>query len=193
MGWKLSKIDDPNAVTSHDKRSSTKDVKKNNKTFRDVGSEILQNSILGSRFNNKRRLGTKKHSIADSKDPLDSVSQSMLGSNPNQIINLQAPTQFNKDYNKGSSNNIHQNNIKNSRSDLSGISPQKSKRRRKPVKQRIRVDAKHNKTAYMPDSTYFGSRLQEKIAEFNKLNANLSPMYRSDQERMTGLPTNIDS
>lgn len=174
MGWKLSKIADTTGNTSQDK--GRKKIKQNKSTLRDGNSEIMQNSFLGPKFNFRRRIGSKKNSNSDIKGPLEAVSQSMLVHYPNQIINLKAPTQFERIQQKDDfQDNTDRDIAKSSYPAPSRTSPQKSKERRRPSKQRIKVDAKQNKTAYMSESSYFGSRLHDKITEFNKINANLTP------------------
>lgn len=93
MGWKLSKITDKNTFTSHVKDRKKKD----HRSFRNVRTGIIQNSFLGPGFNeNKRNLRAKKSSLSDVQyAPQQEFSKSVLFSNPNQIINLKAPGQFN--------------------------------------------------------------------------------------------------
>jgi hypothetical protein len=182
MGWKLSKIVDTTVNTSKDK--DRKKLRQHTSTLRDGNTVILQNSFIGPKFNHRRRIVSKKNSDSDFKVPLEAVNQSMLVHYPNQIINLKAPTQFERVQKKDEIvKDIDKDMIKRSYPTPSHTSPQISKERRRPSKQRIKVDAKQNKTAYMSESSYFGSRLHDKITEFNKINGNLSPSFQTNKDK----------
>ena len=93
MGWKLSRIDMKEQSGIGHYYESHKSHKKHNSAFRNVSTDILQNSYIGK----KRRFISNKQSIDDSnKSYNDKLGTSVVLEHNNQIINLKAPAQFNR-------------------------------------------------------------------------------------------------
>lgn len=152
--------------------------KTHNSTFKNVSSEILKNSFLGPRFNKKRRSSRKKrNSSIDSNpnNPNENNLTSVVMEGENQIINLKAPGQFEKDYN--SQNNSQplnhspkkepdpaQPNFVSAKS-----SPKRGKFKKKYGASGIRTHKSTKSKDYLASFSYFGSRIHDKINEFNKM------------------------
>lgn len=98
MGWKLSKISDKNSSTSHNK--GRKKGKKHHSAFRNVSGEILRNSIVDGKFDQHifgQNLKKNSH-ITHDRSLIKDDEKMLIESNNNQIINLKAPHQFDKEY-----------------------------------------------------------------------------------------------
>ena len=149
MGWKLSKIGEKEKPSNTSHFRGRRRAKKHRSAFRNVSQHILQ-----SHKDNERN---------QSEEP-----EVVVVEQKNQIINLKAPTQFERDdydienRNDGADiNNAHKQANKEF-----GIKKYKAKRRKGKD---ISKDFSKDKKEYLASFSYFGSRIHDKISEFNKM------------------------
>ena len=149
MGWKLSKIGEKDKATNTSHLRGRRRAKKHRSAFRNVSQHILKSN------KDDARNQSEEHGVI--------VEQN------NQIINLKAPTQFERD------DYDDEHNRKDERAEFD--SPQKyggrdiniKKNRAKRRKGKDTSKDFGNNKDYLASFSYFGSRIHDKISEFNKM------------------------
>lgn len=131
--------------------------------FSEIDS-IVNSGVVG----NKSSIGDYSHMTPNN------ASNTMLVEHSHQIINLKAPAQFEKvraheestlNPNRKLSQTSQLNNISE------GRSPKRQRLKKKSSKSQVINKNKNDKTQYTSSCSYFGSRMHDKITEFNKQHA----------------------